>query len=129
MKLKEKIEKYRVIKEDKPILCHDEEGVWGPKGKKYNVVSGAEIFHLTSTYGTPLDIIIDLAYDRGILIYWPDFVTASLLSGWNPRTIVSSLFENNRRVFGEDVAQKIKEVADNYIAEVKRIRENSYVGE
>lgn len=49
------------------------------------VVQG--VFHVTSTHGIPLEVILDILTKRGMVIDWEDFIKNSLSNGGNPDTI------------------------------------------
>jgi len=72
------------------------------------------VFHITSSIGLPLEVILDILTKRGMVIDWNDYVKNSLNNGGNPDTIRHRVESAVGDCFGskyrEEVMKRIKEL-------------------
>jgi len=55
------------------------------------VFSGKILFHFRSTYGLPLDCLIDELWKYDYVISWFDFIDEAIISGWKDKKIIDEI--------------------------------------
>ncbi len=75
------------------------------------VVQG--IFQITSSFGLPIEVILDILTKNGMVIDWIDYYESSLSSGCNRNTIINRIESAVGDCFGskyrEEVMKRLKE--------------------
>jgi hypothetical protein len=72
------------------------------------------VFHVTSSIGLPLEVILDILTKQGLVVDWKDYYETSLSLGCNPHTIVNRIETSVGDCFGpkyrEEVMKRLKEL-------------------
>lgn len=76
-----------------------------PEGRK--LISAKTAFDLYDTHGLPLDLIIDLLYEKDYLINWVEFYDIAVSRGWNPDSTLVKIDMAIRYTLGAQAADHI----------------------
>lgn len=64
------------------------------------VVEG--MFRLVDTHGIPLEVVVDVINDHGLVPSWTDFYDRSIKAGWNPTSTYQKLVMVVGDVYGPE---------------------------
>ena len=92
--------------------------VLGKTPEGTSVVSG--VFALFDTYGLPLDTILDMLREKGMMPCWTTFYNEAVSNGWKHKSVMTRLVPLIGDVYGRDFSDEVGRRLDLLDTELRR---------